>query len=103
MTAAMTKVLMDISTERAAQDAKWGEQSHPDGTGLPGDQNLADWARGVCDEEHRKGAGTWRHILEEEFREAMAETDPVKLRNELVQSAAVIAAWVEHIDRRTKP
>jgi hypothetical protein len=42
---------------------------------------------------------TWADILEEEIAEALAESDPVKLRAELVQSGAVIVAWIEAIDR----
>lgn len=90
-----------IFNERLAQDEKWGpDPEHPDGTGLPGDTKLANWARQVCDEESAKGCGTWRHILEEEFREALAETDPEKLKTELIQVAAVCAGWVQDIDRR---
>jgi hypothetical protein len=36
----------------------------------------------------------------EEVREAMAESDPAKLRVELVQVAAVSVAWIEALDRR---
>lgn len=43
----------------------------------------------------------WLHILREEVAEAFAETDPVALRGELVQVAAVAVAWAEAIDRRT--
>jgi hypothetical protein len=42
---------------------------------------------------------TWAHILTEEFYEALAEADPEKLREELVQVAAVAVAWVECLDR----
>jgi len=43
---------------------------------------------------------TWEMILLEEVWEALAETDPVKLRAELIQVAAVAVAWVEDIDSR---
>jgi hypothetical protein len=93
-------VLGEIAGERARQDAKWGPQSHPDGTGRPGDRAWADVMRDQCDHEHRSGLGTWRTILAEEVFEAFAEADLAKLREELVQVAAVAAAWVEAIDRR---
>lgn len=96
----LNDVLMDIATERLAQDAKWGQQNHPDGTGLTGSTFAANTARAICDMEHRAGRGTWNHIATEEFCEALAETDPAKLRVELVQSAAVLVAWIEAIDRR---
>lgn len=100
--AALERVLEDIGHERAAQDARWGEQNHPDGTGIRPiyDMDAADQARNACEEAFEHGFGTWRHILTEEYREALAESDPVALRTELIQSAAVIVAWVQHIDRR---
>jgi len=38
--------------------------------------------------------------MAEEVAEAFAETDAALLRTELIQVAAVIAAWVSDIDRR---
>lgn len=82
--------LSDVVSERAAQDLKWGEQSH----------------------DHP----TWLAILTEEVGEASEEVlnlrfpdaskrpgEPYEtlaaLRDELVQVAAVAVAWVENIDR----
>lgn len=96
----ITRVLEDVRAERYAQDVKWGEQNHPDGTGRPGDVWVADAARAQCQAAFAAGRGTWRDVLTEEFEEAMAETDPEKLRTELIQVAAVAVAWVEAIDRR---
>jgi hypothetical protein len=93
-------VLADIADERRRQDNKWGEQNHPDGTGGPHTAAYAAHDKALCDREHRKGRGTWLHILQEEVSEAFAESDPAKLRAELVQVAAVAAAWIEAIDRR---
>lgn len=90
----------EINVEQVRQDAKWGEQNHPDGTGGPGACRMADIARDLCDEQHRAGAGTWRHILNEEVAEAFAEESQENLRRELVQVAAVAVAWIEAIDRR---
>lgn len=45
-------------------------------------------------------AEAWRHILDEEVAEALAETDPERLRAELVQVAAVAVQWIEALDRR---
>jgi hypothetical protein len=89
-----------IDAERQAQLAKWGDQQHPDGTGLVGDDKRADNARAVCQYAAKHGAVTWRDILWEEIAEALAETDPAKLRAELIQCGAVIAAWVSDLDRR---
>jgi hypothetical protein len=94
------QVLGEVRRERVLQDLKWGEQNHPDGTGTVGSFALAELLRDACDNEHRSGKGTWATILAEEIGEAFAEEDEDRLRAELVQVAAVAAAWVEAIDRR---
>jgi hypothetical protein len=99
--AAAAAVLAEITAERARQDAKWGEQNHPDGTGGAFFAERAIIARAACQDAAAKGRLTWRHILEEEFKEATAEPSPTALRAELVQVAAVAVAWIESIDRRT--
>ena len=98
-------VLADIRAERARQDAKWGEQNHPDGTG-PGAMRdrtdagtTADAAKGNCERMFAEGRGTYLDIFYEEVCEAAEEDDPAKLRAELVQVAAVAVAWIEKIDR----
>lgn len=103
------RVLEEVSHERARQDARWGEQNHPDGTGpmkaygfLGTAEDHALTARARCDSAHRLGEGTWEHILTEEYAEALAEEDPGKLRAELIQIAAVATAWAEAIDRRAR-
>ncbi len=93
-------VLDEIQTERDRQDAKWGEQNHEDGTGGPFFERGAKLARIRCENAFKEARGTWEHILSEEFYEALAESDPTKLREELIQCGAVICAWVEAIDRR---
>lgn len=42
----------------------------------------------------------WDGVLLEEVYEALAESDPAKLRAELIQVAAVCAAWISDIDQR---
>jgi hypothetical protein len=116
--AAEHAVIQEIRSERARQDAKWGEQNHPDGTGpsvmvLEGVEHytndelsdapahdLAHGATLATDISAGGGTVTWRDILLEETFEALAEDDPQKLRTELVQVAAVATQWVEAIDRR---
>lgn len=115
MSLAKDMVLQAISEERIIQDAKWGEQNHPDGTGEnltflwgPASANLdmrtgaelAAHFKAACDGQFDVNAGNWRGILLEEVFEALAESDPVKLRTELLQVAAVVVAWVEAIHRR---
>jgi len=93
-------VLIEVLKERARQEAKWGQQNHPDGTGREDDDRLASLARTFCNDQAAAGQLTWRDILEEEVFEAFAETDREKLRAELLQVSAVAAAWAEAIDRR---
>jgi hypothetical protein len=93
-------VLHEIEQERAAQNTKWGEQNHPDGTGGACRCRAADEQRRWTNMQAAEKTLTWTDVLEEEVAEALAETDPAKLRAELIQIAAVAAAWAEAIDRR---
>lgn len=104
-------VLTEVAQERAAQEAKWGQQNHPNGTGpyVLGDVltngghryavGLARWAKARTDLLAESGRCTYEAILTEEWAEALAESDPTRLRAELVQVAAVAVAWIEKIDR----
>ena len=90
----------EIHEERAAQLRKWGVQHWPDGTATSHyDKEMADEAKRVTDEAMVRGSVTWRDILAEEILEVFAEGEWPKIRKELVQAAAVIAAWVEDGDR----
>jgi len=92
-------VFDDVADERKRQDEKWGVQSHQNGTGGHWSVEM-DLAKLRCEQaEKGKGGPTWVHILDEEVLEAFCETDPVKLRVELIQVAAVAVAWVENLDR----
>ncbi|MFJ4990033.1 hypothetical protein ACIP9H_40335 [Streptomyces sp. NPDC088732] len=91
-----------VDQERQRQLAKFGEQRHRDGTSAA-NASWADHARARCQEAADAEAQTWGAILYEEFAEAMAETDPAQLRAELVQIAAVCAAWISDLDTRVRP
>jgi hypothetical protein len=95
-------VASEIVAERERQEVKWGQRDYPDGTGGPEAEVVADLLKRLCKAAgFRDGAGdTWLKILAEEVGEAFAETDLSALRAELVECAAVCAAWVEAIDRR---
>jgi hypothetical protein len=97
--AGLQTVLAEITAERQRQDARWGEQNHPDGTGL-WYAAQAEYERTRTNNAAADGNLTFRHVLAEEVAEAFAESDPAALRAELVQVAAVAAAWIEAIDRR---
>jgi hypothetical protein len=60
----------------------------------------ADRLRLACQVAAELGVITWADIFEEEVAEALAEVDLERLREELLQVAAVAVAWVEAIDRR---
>lgn len=102
----MQEAILAVIDERQRQILKWGWQGHyPFGTG-PGRSGVradrAKMAKQACDSAFADGSGTWRHILQEEVAEAMAEDDPVKLREELTHVAAVAVAWIEAIIDRTQ-
>jgi hypothetical protein len=58
-----------------------------------------DAAQELTDRCHEKGLVTWWHVLREEVCEAFAEADPERLRDELIQVAAMAIRWVEDLDR----
>lgn len=90
----------EIDAERQRQLAKFGDQHHPDGTGDRRWADAANVVRGEVDDAARAGLTTWNGILREELFEVLAEEDPVRLHTELVQVAAVCAAWIADIDSR---
>lgn len=96
------EVLVEVWNERESQDKRWGQQDHPDGTEGNAEEwkTIADLSKRVNDNAYMSGIPTFKNILKEEVAEAFAETDPVLIRAELVQVAAVAVAWIEAIDRR---
>lgn len=109
---AIEDILQEVYQERKRQQLKWGRQDHPDGTGPGENSHLADDIASVyeygelagiftelTDDHAEYGTLTYADILLEEVFEAMAESDKTKLRYELVQSGAVIVAWIEKLDR----
>lgn len=96
-------VLDDVLAERGRQHARWGQQDLPDGTGVSGHDVLwRELAQRTCREAAAAGLLDYRTILAEEVAEAFAESDPARLRAELVQIAAVCVQWLEAIARRAK-
>lgn len=90
----------EVAAECQRQVELWGEQNHPDGTALSEDASLAEDVKRLNDMFVATGNLTWRDILWEEVREAFAESDRDRLREELVQVAAVAVSWVNALDRR---
>ena len=97
------KIFAEISAERDRQDVIHpGTTQIPDGTGGGGYETREAIAKHSCDRATREGRLTHAHVFEEEAAEVMAATDPVKLRKELIQVAAVAVKWVEELDRRAR-
>lgn len=95
---ARVRVINDIQAERSRQETLWGVQRHANGTGSEADKLEAADAKMAYDNAVALDRLSWRHILDEEVKEAFAESDWQRLRAELVQVAAVAVAWIEDID-----
>lgn len=117
-------VAAEVAAARERQNAKWGEQNHPDGTGPHTQPLYAATATGIADDDEAhlirdmlRGRtdwrfsggiehftidrpGTWTDILLEEVFEALAEDDPERLKVELIQVAAVAEQWAAALIRR---
>lgn len=86
---------IEAQAEMHRQDVKWGAgRQMPNGTSVELYEGQAQKAKESTDRAFAEGRGTWRHILFEEVFEAAAETNPKKLRVELIQVAAVALQWV---------
>jgi hypothetical protein len=104
-----TRVLEDVAAHRREQDARYGHinPTLEDGTG-PDVQWLLPlaFARATVAEKMLRGEydsherPTWMHLVREEVAEAFQESDPARLREELIQVAALCVSWVEQIDAR---
>lgn len=47
--------------------------------------------------EEETGQPTWVHLIREEIAEAFEEDDPVRLKAELIQVAALCVSWAERL------
>lgn len=117
-TMASLRATAALLAERVRQNAKWGEQNHPDADpvllnreGGVTPKRLAEHheiatghrARFLCQTAADRGQANFMAILVEEVGEAcdeIAKGDTAALREELVQIAAVAVQWVEAIERR---
>lgn len=107
----LESVIEQIRQERKAQDKKWGQQNWPDGTGA--DKGVTSFCNSPTHHAAMEDAKlsvdlgmsskhgtTWADIAKEEFFEALCETEWDRERAELIQTAAVLVAWIEAGDRR---
>lgn len=93
-----------VYRERVKQVARWGDQRHFDDTGGETLKAQAEEAREACQAaaKHVEGGPGWRLILNEEVAEVFAEVEYRPLTGELVQVAAVTAAWWSDVKRRVE-
>lgn len=100
-------ILTEIGLERGAQDVKWGAPKNvPNGTGQDGSLlgysfgELRDMMQSAVDNMAARRESTMAAVLLEEVFEVLAESDDERVREELIQVAAVAAKWVQVIDER---
>ncbi|UZJ23742.1 hypothetical protein RHODO2019_11045 [Rhodococcus antarcticus] len=99
-------ILDAVRDERQNQDDEWGVQNHPStGSSTPGQRvddygRLADCYKEVNTDLVKAGRLGWDTILLEEVYEALAEHDPQRRVDELIQVAAVALAEVDMLMRQ---
>ena len=105
-------VLADVALERQSQFARYGtNEDLPDGTGPDAKWLITYVDRGAAQvevdlradyqlREALMGEVSWMHLVREEVAEAFAENDPARLREELIQVAALAVSWIEKLDAR---
>lgn len=107
----MENIFNEIKAERERQELKWGEQDHPildpilinlspqrmcEEYEIPSE----DRARQLVEIHDERRDLTYFHILMEEISEvASCGSNVEELRKELIQSAAVLIAMIESLDR----
>ena len=97
---ALNAAVQDVWHERMRQVKKWGEQHHPDLVMADVRQDFVELAE-LWKKRNGDATADWTGILLEEVFEALAEPESsAELEAELIQVAAVAAAWVEDIRSR---
>lgn len=105
---ATERVLRDVAEHRVVQFTRYGSNADlKDGTG-PEERWLSPLTSYsspaiediLRDEYNKHGVPTWMHLVREEVAEAFQESDPVRLREELIQVAALCVSWIEKLDAR---
>lgn len=97
------RILAQVAVQRRKQDKKWGEQNHP--SVLYGGHYRIPHesaAKIICQRRVEANCLTWADIAIEELAEAIDAPGEMSRREELVQLAAVVVAWIENIDRNSE-
>lgn len=97
-------VLLEVLAERKRQDERWGQQNHPwdnyaEHVVRWGFVVFEDQAKQLVDWLGKKDLIDYAGILTEEYLEAVNADSIERVREELIQVAAVAVAAVESIDR----
>ena len=111
----MKAILKEIELETIRQVQKWGIQNHPslnqkllleectpDEMCKSYEIPTEERARELCETAANSQSVTWAHITIEELSESISAKTDTERRTELIQLAAVIASWIESIDRNLK-
>lgn len=102
------EIIESILNERIKQDEKWSIQNHPiinyNSKNISRYYNLPSekTAKSLCNNAAKHGKLTWGDIVVEELVEALCAPNKELMREELIQSAAVIVAMIESLDRNGK-
>jgi hypothetical protein len=84
----------EVLAEMKRQGTKWGPMRQMEnGTGSDYWKSMRDGAQQATDAAFKYGWGNWSYILLEEVYEVMAESNPKRLKAELIQVAAVALSW----------
>ena len=97
----MNHIFEEIAAERQRQNDKWGEQNHSmlnEFMSYRACKSEESYYRDINKKEDYRFS--WLTILLKEVYEAFAEIDPVKQREELIQTAAMVVQIIECIDRQ---
>ena len=96
----MWKIAKEIEAERKQKDEKFGEQNYQvrvSLTEIPGFDHALEYFR---KQNSNPLKITWHTIIMEEVSKAFAETDFVKMREEMIHVAAIAVQIIEYLDRR---
>lgn len=88
-----------VGRDLAAAFAALDLADRPDGTGPHNALDLAA-AELQLDQAREAGSVTWADQAREAVARLLAETDPERLRGELLRSAALLLGWLYAADRR---
>jgi len=96
------KIYQEIVEERERQYEKLGERNYPMLNSRNRVENMKTHAHNFRVINASTKYKCWHDVLMGEVYEVFAETDPVKQRENLIQTAAVVVRIIECLDRNSK-